>query len=95
VTTVDGNSTQARPWNSRYEEVLRPHLPYATDVSLKPTDALADLGLDSLGVVQLLMDIEGAYGVAFPDEQLTADTFATVESLWQVVSGLADEQTGG
>lgn len=70
----------------RFREVLRPHLPYAVADDLTPDDDLAALGLDSMGVVQLLADIEDGYDVELPDEILNEETFATVGSLWSALS---------
>jgi acyl carrier protein len=89
------SDTTTTAWDSGFEDVLRPHLPYAGGRALRPDDALADLGLDSLEVINLLLDIEGTYGLAFPDEMLTAETFATVGSLWDAVAAVAAEQGGG
>lgn len=72
----------------QFQEILRPHLPYAVEEELGPDDDLAALGLDSMGVVQLLADIEGGYDVELPDEILNEATFATVGSLWGALSTL-------
>ncbi len=83
-----GNPTDPK-WDARFEEVVRPHLPRAAGKPLRADDKLAALGLDSLQTIQVLLDIEGAYEVSFPDELLTAETFATVGSLWSAVSSVA------
>ncbi|MEC3998163.1 phosphopantetheine-binding protein [Actinacidiphila sp. DG2A-62] len=68
-----------------FQEVLLPHLPYAEASELSAADDLAALGLDSMGVVQLLAELEDAFGVELPDEALTEETFETVGSLWSAV----------
>ncbi|MFI6499684.1 phosphopantetheine-binding protein [Nonomuraea typhae] len=68
-----------------FQRILRPHLPYADAGDFSARDELAGLGLDSMGVVQLLVDIENGYAVALPDDILDEDTFATVGSLWQAL----------
>jgi acyl carrier protein len=76
-----------------FRKTLLAHLPYADGAELAPTDDLAALGLDSMGVVQLLTDLEETFGLELPDELITEETFATVGSLWQTVGGLvAPEQ---
>lgn len=92
--TVDQQGARTVPWDGGYEEVLRPHLPYAGD-TLGPDDVLADLGLDSLETIQLLLGLESAYGVTFPDELLTAETFSTVGALWVAVSALVADGCAG
>ena len=76
-------------WNPRFEETLRKHLPLARDVKIGADSVLADLGLDSMELVSLLLDMEDAFGVTIPDELLVSATFATAGSLWDAVSSLA------
>ncbi|MFL6161140.1 MAG: phosphopantetheine-binding protein [Jatrophihabitantaceae bacterium] len=71
-----------------FEQLLRPHLPFAAAEILEPGDDLAGLGLDSMSIVQLLADIEDEYGIELPDDILNEATFATVGSLWQVLAEL-------
>ncbi|KAB1162369.1 phosphopantetheine-binding protein [Micromonospora sp. DT46] len=76
-----------------FQETLLPHLPYAEGGELAPTDDLTALGLDSMGVVQLLADLEDRYGLEMPDERLTEETFATVGSLWATVAEFVTVET--
>ncbi|MEV4176716.1 phosphopantetheine-binding protein [Nonomuraea sp. NPDC049709] len=69
-----------------FQSLLRTHLPYADAGALAAHDELGALGLDSMGVVRLLVDVENAYGVELPDELLNEATFATVGSLWQTLA---------
>ena len=71
-----------------FEQLLKPHLPFAADRLLEADDDLAGLGLDSMSIVQLLADIEDSYGIELPDDILNEATFATVGSLWQVLADL-------
>lgn len=73
---------------AEFQGLLRGHLPYADSGDLNADDELGALGLDSMGVVRLLVDLEDAYGVELPDELLNETTFATVGSLWHTLSGL-------
>ena len=72
----------------RYADLLRSLLPYVGEGPLDPALPLSDLGLDSLGIIQALVEIEAAFGIEFPDDWLTAETFASVGSLWDSVSTL-------
>ncbi|CAL9320230.1 MULTISPECIES: acyl carrier protein [Streptomycetaceae] len=70
-------------WDEKFEAIVRRHLPFlGHDEELTPDTALRDLGLDSLATVELLSDLESAYGLRFVDEALTLATFATPERLW-------------
>lgn len=55
-----------------------------------PADApLWELGLDSLRVVELVVLLEDELDMTFPEEYLTAETFATLDSTVSVVRRLA------
>jgi acyl carrier protein len=71
-----------------FQDVLRPHLPYADSSEISAADELVNLGLDSVGVVRLLADIEDKYEVELPDDILDEETFVTAGSLWQRLSAL-------
>ncbi|MET8454029.1 acyl carrier protein [Streptomyces sp. NPDC005209] len=66
-----------------YLAVLRSHLPDVGDAVLTDDSLLEDLGLDSLGTVRLLADLEDTFGRELPEEALHESTFRTVDSLWQ------------
>ncbi|UED82978.1 phosphopantetheine-binding protein [Streptomyces profundus] len=71
-----------------FRATLVAHLPYASGEELAPSDDLAALGLDSMGVVQLLTSLEETFGLDLPDELITEETFETVGSLWEAVGGV-------
>jgi acyl carrier protein len=79
-------------WDAEFEAILRPHLvlldrdaPVTGDLDLR------NAGVDSLALIELLVAIEDAYGVEFPDELLTADTFRTAAALWAATQRLCAE----
>ena len=53
----------------------------ATDVTIAATDKFADMGIDSMTVVELVMFIEEEFGIAIPADQLTGDNLKSLESL--------------
>jgi acyl carrier protein len=75
--------------DAKFESTLRDFLPFL-DVSqaLTPEMSLRDLGLDSMGMVELLAALESGYDVRFRDEALTTETFATPGVLWGVLSSM-------
>ena len=75
-------------WFGPFEELVRAQLAIPPDRPLDPDDVLAELGLDSLGTVSLLMELEDAYDVVFPDELLIPATFATAGALWTALRGI-------
>lgn len=77
-------------WDEKFEETLRKHLPFLGDGEKLDAGAdLRDLGLDSLGTVDLLASLESAYDVRFVDDALTMDNFSTPGTLWNALSGVA------
>ncbi|KAB2346138.1 phosphopantetheine-binding protein [Actinomadura rudentiformis] len=74
-------------WDAQFEDILRGFLPFIEpDEELGADASLRDLGLDSLGTVELLALLEGTYGVRFVDDALTMETFATPATLWKTLT---------
>ena len=72
--------------------LLRPYLKYVRDEdTVTEDDDLVSLGLDSMGAIDLLLEIEDHFNVMIPDERLVEETFATPRALWDVISELRDE----
>jgi acyl carrier protein len=77
-------------WDSGFDSTLRQFLPFLPAREVLPGNAaLRDLGLDSVGVVELLAVLEKDYGVRFRDDILTMDTFATPDSIWAALTRTA------
>ena len=76
-------------WDNQFEDILRQHLPFLPAVDALAEDAsLTNYGLDSMGIVDLLTTLESRYDVAFVDDALTMQTFATPGTLWRTLSAL-------
>jgi acyl carrier protein len=52
------------------------------------TASLTDLGLDSMTAIELVLHIEDAFGIRFPEERLVQETFATFPALRAAVESL-------
>ena len=52
---------------------------------------LHEAGLSSYGTVELMVALEGEFGVEFPDRLLTRATFGSINSIAEAVSSLLDE----
>jgi len=52
------------------------------------TVPLADLGLDSMTAIEVVVDVEETFGVEFPEELLVRETFETLGSLEAAVRGM-------
>ncbi|WP_245916835.1 MULTISPECIES: phosphopantetheine-binding protein [Bacillus] len=71
-------------------EIMNTHLQEELNINNQNKD-LKELGLDSLASIELLLEIEEAYEIIFPDELLTEDTFSSSRNLWSIVSKLKGE----
>jgi acyl carrier protein len=61
---------------------LRPNQPIGLDEDLRSA------GLTSLGTVRLMMDVELAFQIAIPSEELHPDNFRSVRAVGSLVSRL-------
>ncbi|WP_406430409.1 phosphopantetheine-binding protein [Streptomyces sp. NBC_00631] len=71
------------------EILLRKQLPHITEsTAIGPDDPLAGFGLDSLGMVQLVVQLEEICSIEFSDHVLVPETFATIGSIVGVLDTL-------
>ncbi|MFE9440014.1 condensation domain-containing protein [Streptomyces sp. NPDC006602] len=89
-TTESESAGAEKPWDDQYEELLQTVLgEVAGNIEVAPHLALADIGLDSLAFVRLLVGLERAYDIVIPDELLMVfDTFWTPKTLWEEIVAL-------
>lgn len=77
----------AGAWDSEFEAILRAHLPALGRAQpLLPEHSLRDLGLDSVGTLEILLALEDLYGFEI-HEQGVGDAFASTGRLWSAVRG--------
>lgn len=75
---------------SQFEEVLRRHLRSAKEVNYDAE--LSQLGMDSMTAVAVLLDMEKAFNVRFPDDMLVEGTFRTAGRLKEAVQVLRERK---
>ena len=69
--------------------ILCAHLKQAGDGDFLTMESnLYVLGLDSMGAVNLMLELEEIYGVVFPDSLLTESTFETPMALKSAIVSL-------
>jgi acyl carrier protein len=74
----------------RIRDVLAAHGRMAVDPREVDSQAdLYELGLTSHASVDVMLALEDAFDIEFPDEVLKKSTFASVSNIEQVVEGLA------
>ncbi|MBK9260738.1 MAG: acyl carrier protein [Polyangiaceae bacterium] len=76
-------------WNrknveSKVIEVFTKHRQSQVDVELS-TRIVADLGIDSLGVMEVLAEVEDTYGLLIPDEALKQ-----IETVGDVITAIVE-----
>jgi acyl carrier protein len=75
--------------------VLLNHLPDAArDEPLRPEATLVDLGIDSVRLVEFIIDLEDSFGVVIPDEAMLAENFSTVGAVSALVDRLLSVSSG-
>ncbi|MEU1763138.1 phosphopantetheine-binding protein [Micromonospora sp. NPDC005652] len=77
-------------WPERFEDILSSYLSdqYRSE-ALDSDIPLATLGIDSMAVVGLMIELETEFEFSFPEEFVNPQTFYTPGSLWSVVSRYA------
>jgi acyl carrier protein len=79
------------PFREKFERTLRRHLRLVAADEPIPYEAnLVSVGLDSLGTINLLLDIEETFNVSLPGALLTPETFRTRATLESVVASLVE-----
>jgi len=76
------------------EKVLRMHARFISNgADIGPDMSLASLGIDSLGMIELVVKLEGEFDLEIPPEQITPETFATPASIWKLLCQLNPKLT--
>ena len=63
----------------------------ADGIDIDPDLSLASLGVDSLDLIELVIQIEGKFGMEIPPDQVTPETFSTPASIWRLLCQLDPE----
>ncbi len=78
--------------STQFEQCLRRHLRLAKPDSINYDVELAQLGLDSMTAVAVLLDMEKTFNIRFPDDMLVEGTFRTAGRLKETVQLLLERQ---
>ncbi len=82
-------TTSTPAFREKFLHVLRKHVRFVgADEPIPPDQSLVSIGLDSIGTINLLLDLELAFSVSFPGALLTPETFRTPATLEQTVASL-------
>jgi acyl carrier protein len=84
-----GTNVRRSVIQDRIRDVLAAHGRLAVDPREVDSEAdLYELGLTSHASVNVMLGIEDAFDIEFPDEVLKKSTFASIRNIEQVVEGL-------
>ncbi|MGK7943629.1 MAG: phosphopantetheine-binding protein [Microcystaceae cyanobacterium] len=71
------------------KECMVEHLKLITSVDqIGDNTELTSLGLDSMAATNLMLDLEDEFGITFPDELLTPETFYSANTLNSAIQKL-------
>jgi acyl carrier protein len=69
------------------KDILTKHARLPQDVNtLQPSDDLYEVGLTSLSTVNIMLALEDAFDIEFPDSKLNRKTFSSIESLEETIT---------
>jgi len=78
--------------NAAIRHVIADHARLSIEVSeVADADDLFTAGMTSYASVNVMLAIEDAFGVEFPDRMLTRSVFASIEALSTAVGELSDD----
>ncbi|MEN3610644.1 acyl carrier protein [Plantactinospora sp. ZYX-F-223] len=76
-------------WPPAFESLIRQRSRLlGAAAPLDPDHGLAELGVDSLEVVELIVNLEAEFDIELPPELLQPEVFATPGTIWHAVRGL-------
>ena len=79
-------------FENEIRKVIGEHARLPVDVSkILDSDDLYDLGMTSHSSVMLMLGLENAFGVEFPDTLLTRDVFSSVDAIAAAIGRLQQE----
>ncbi|MGA2943328.1 MAG: phosphopantetheine-binding protein [Xanthobacteraceae bacterium] len=62
----------------------------AINKPVEQNDNLAEIGLSSLDVVNLMLSVETEFAIKIPDREMTPSNFSSIEQIDRLVSKLLD-----
>ena len=81
-----------KEFRDKLHSVIKRHLPFNDPQDdLEGKRDLMDLGLDSMSLIDLLLDLEKTFDIIFPESMLVGETFRNAASLEAAVATLIEE----
>ena len=83
------NDLEQREDLTHFLALVRYHLKLVDeDLELAMDTDLDGMGLDSISALNLMLDLEEAFGIVFQNSMFTEEIFATPYALWKALSTL-------
>lgn len=74
------------------EELLNILKEFRPDIDFeKQTNLIADGLLDSLDIVNIISEMDSAFDIEIPVEEVTPENFASVQAMWALVQRVKEE----
>ena len=73
--------------DAQLRTLLEQRVRFAHAASVDERTSLLDLGLDSTGILSLVVGIEERFGIEIPDRDITVDNFGSVAAITRYVAG--------
>lgn len=74
------------------EELLSILKEFRPDIDFeKQTNLIADGLLDSLDIVNIISEMDSAFDIEIPVEEVTPENFASVQTMWALIQRVKEE----
>lgn len=73
-------------WPQEFTDLLHKYLGLEPEAAIDEDAPLSASGLDSMGMVGLMLSLEDAFDFELPEEDLTVETFYSSATLWAAVA---------
>lgn len=83
------------PWDDTFEEILRTHCQSAApEDSIDPEMTFVHLGVDSMGLLNMMFDCEKRFSIEFTIDMLAEQSLTTPAQFWLTLEQLIREERG-
>ena len=87
--TTGASSDMTADWPQEFDQIMRRYCRFADPVlAIAANSSLTSLGIDSMGLINMIIAIEDTFAVTVPDEMLTSESLRTPGSVWAAVRDL-------
>ena len=87
----EGAGLENSPWSAEFERLVRARCPGSgAPDPFDPDATFSSLGVDSIGLLGILVDSEDAFDIEIPLEILTNGSLVTPRTFWAALHPLVD-----